>query len=130
MKKSFEQGMTLGKIPNQEIYGQLLDYAKSKDVPIYYGSSADNFDAYPNITFDSNNQLCGNYANYGDTGRNWITFEQFFEYCDNWEDNQPVKIKLNSEYTAEIINGKVKVGCQTFEFDAIKKLYNAIKNTP
>ena len=34
MKKSFEQGMTLGKIPNQEIYGQLLDYAKSKGIHV------------------------------------------------------------------------------------------------
>lgn len=38
-------------------------------------------------------------------------------------------IKLNSEYSAEILNGKVKVGCQEFTFDAIKKLHKAIKKS-
>lgn len=38
-------------------------------------------------------------------------------------------IKLNSEYSAEILDGKVKVGCQEFTFDAIKKLHKAIKKS-
>ena len=36
-------------------------------------------------------------------------------------------IKLNDELSAEILDGKVKVGCQEFTFDAIKKLNKAIK---
>jgi hypothetical protein len=43
-------------------------------------------------------------------------------------DYTPVlEVKLNDEYTAVIENGKVKVGCQTFEFERIEALYNAVK---
>jgi len=129
MKETFKQGIALGKIPNKEIYWQLIDYAKIKGVPVYSDTSINSFDEYPNITFDIG-EICGNCDGYGSTNKKWITFEQFFNYCDNWKDNQPVKVQLNSQYSAEIIDGKVKVGCKTFEFDAIEKLYNAIKNTP
>jgi len=129
MKKTFQERMALGKIPNAEIYQQLIDYAKSKGVPVFKHCSSIHISDFPNLSFN-NKEICGNGGNYGSSSKDWITFEQFFEYCDNWKDSQPVKIKLNSEYSAEIINGKVKVGCQTFEFDAIEKLYNAIKNTP
>ena len=44
--------------------------------------------------------------------------------------NHPdTKIKLNSKHTAEIIDGKVKVGCAVFEFGAIEELYEAIQDT-
>ena len=36
-------------------------------------------------------------------------------------------IQLNSEYSAEIGEDTVKVGCQEFTHDAVKKLYKAIK---
>jgi hypothetical protein len=48
-------------------------------------------------------------------------------YSDFKFDNDVKTIPLNSEYSAEILNGKVKVGCQEFTFDAIKKLNKAIK---
>lgn len=39
----------------------------------------------------------------------------------------PNKIRLNNNYMAEIKDGIVKVDCAEFTFDAIKKLYKAIK---
>lgn len=38
-----------------------------------------------------------------------------------------VEVKLNDTHTAVIENGKVKVGRQTFEFERIEALYNAVK---
>ncbi len=47
---------------------------------------------------------------------------------DRYEfDDETQSIPLNDEYTAEILDGKVKVGCAEFSFDAIKKLHKAIK---
>lgn len=38
-------------------------------------------------------------------------------------------IKLNDEYSAEIGEDTVKVGCTEFTHDAVKKLYKAIKQS-
>lgn len=38
---------------------------------------------------------------------------------------EPIKVKLNDSYTAEVFKDKVTVGCQTFSFDCINKLYQA-----
>jgi len=45
-----------------------------------------------------------------------------------WKRNDTEKLKLNSEYTAVLDrdNGVVKVGCQTFNFFTIRKLYELI----
>ncbi len=46
----------------------------------------------------------------------------------DYEFSDPLNIiKLNDDYSAEILDGKVKVGCAEFSFDAIKKLHKAIK---
>lgn len=37
------------------------------------------------------------------------------------------KLKLNSSYTAEILENKVRVGCQEFSFDIIEELYSLIQ---
>lgn len=42
------------------------------------------------------------------------------------EQNAPVEVKLNDEYSAKIENGSVQVGCQIIEFAAVEELYKAI----
>jgi hypothetical protein len=37
------------------------------------------------------------------------------------------RVVLNDDYTAEVLEGSVKVGCQTFSFDAVEQLYEAVK---
>ena len=123
--RTFQENDCLGNIPNAEIYWQLFEYAKSKGVPVYDRTEKSDSADYPNIFFDGDD-LCGLIKD-SDRVLNWITFEQFFEYCDNWSKCQPAKIKLNDEYTAEILDGKVKVCRQYFTFEAIEELYKATK---
>ena len=55
-----------------------------------------------------------------------ISFIEFMNKIDSIE----VKLKsveLNSNYTAEIHDGYVTVGCQNINFNKITELYNAIK---
>lgn len=124
--RTFQENDCLGNIPNAEIYQKLREYAASKGVPIYSEDNINTYNDYPNLRFDEGD-ICGNRSEVGSMDCNWITFEQFFEYCDNWNKCQPAKVKLNNEYTAEILDGKVKVGCQYFTFEAIEELYNATK---
>lgn len=39
---------------------------------------------------------------------------------------KPIRVSLNTEHTAEVLENSVKVGCQTFDFRVIKKLYDAV----
>lgn len=73
-----------------------------------------------------NSELCGFTLNLNNPF-NVITFEQFFEYCDNWEYNSPF-VKLNDTYNAEIKAKGIQVGCQFISFDAVKELYKRIEN--
>lgn len=38
-----------------------------------------------------------------------------------------IKVKLNDELEAEILDGFIQVGCQKIEFKKVKELYKAIK---
>ena len=40
---------------------------------------------------------------------------------------EPITVRLNGEYSATVFKNYVKVGCQTFEFDAIDRLYVAVQ---
>ena len=124
--RTFQENDCLGNIPNAEIWQQLREYAISKGVPVYQRDSIKSYTTYKNLKFFEG-EICGNRSVYGRDQENWITFEQFFEYCDNWSKCQPSKVKLNDEYTAEIQDGKVKVGCQYFTFEAIEELYKQIQ---
>jgi hypothetical protein len=124
MKRTFKDKTTVGQIPNAKIYEGLLDYARSKGVPIYSGSGGDEYDEFPNITFSSV-ELCGNCSTFGAEEKEWISIDQFFEYCDNWKQSL---IKLNDNYNAKINRDKqtIEVGCQTISFAAVEQLYKAI----
>lgn len=39
----------------------------------------------------------------------------------------PMRVRLNAEHTAEVTNTDVKVGCQTFSFDAVRALAAAVE---
>jgi hypothetical protein len=51
-----------------------------------------------------------------------------WRYCQKKQIPQwkPTFIGLNENHTAEILENKVKVGCQEFSFDAIHTLYNEV----
>ena len=44
-------------------------------------------------------------------------------------DDETKSISLNDEYSAEILDDTVKVGCQEFTHEAVKKLHKAIKQS-
>jgi len=122
--KTFSYNDVLRNIPNDTLYIALFDYARSKGVPIYHDTSKRDYEEYPNISFS-----CYHLTPNKSTDRDsctWINYEKFFEYCDNWNKIKDIEIKLNDNYNAIIKDGVVLVGCQTFEFEAIRKLYDAI----
>lgn len=123
MNKTFQQN-TVVHVPNVELFGFMIDYAKSKNVPVHTTKDAWG-DGYRNLNF-YHGELCGNSADFLSNSYKyeWITIEEFFNYCDNWKNNV---IQLTDEYKAEIDKEKkvVKVGCQTIPFDKIKQVYEA-----
>ena len=67
------------------------------------------------------------YITYGITLEIYQKEEEVETTLDElFEETKEIVIELNSEYKA-IITDVVKVGCQEFSFDIIKKLYKAIK---
>lgn len=125
MKKTFVENCIVGKIPNKEIYWEMIEYARLKGVPICSDTHKSDWDKYPNIIFTSS-KLTGNRSKYGDTSHTWITMEEFFECCDNWK---PSSLKLTSDYTAQIDfeNKIVKVGCQSIPFEKVMELSKMIQ---
>ncbi len=56
-----------------------------------------------------------------------LSVPDFLDYVSNWKPEKEYKVSLNSEYLAEIVDGKVKVGCQSFSFHAVKDLAKLIE---
>lgn len=106
--QTFRNDYVLKGIPSGKIYGQLVDYARSKGVPVYPETCESSYTVYPSLIFTSN-EICGISSKLSHTP---ITFEQFFQYCDNWSKCQPVTVKLNDEYTAKIEGNTVKEGAR------------------
>lgn len=128
----FKDRMTVGKIPNLEIYISLLKYAKSKGIKTSKDTETGWKDSYKmgfkNIAFDaSTNTLCGNSSYLGDsTNKMWITIDEFIDHCNSFKQS---KLELTSDYTANIdfSTEVVNVGCQKIPFKKVEELYNLIK---
>lgn len=62
---------------------------------------------------------------FSPTSGELISYSELLQRLDMCE----TKIRLNSEYTATIHKDSktVKVGCQSFSFDVVKELYEAIQ---
>ncbi len=59
----------------------------------------------------------------------YTSFESIGDFIKYIIDNQcppPINVKLNSGYTAIVSSANVTVGCQTFSFDSITELYEAV----
>jgi len=113
-----------------DIWKALLSYASDKNIPIYNKAdyTPDRYSAYPNLTF-LKNELCGSSHNKRlDIGRDWISIEEFIEYCDNYEKEQPIKLSLTNDYDAVVdkVNKIVNVGCQKIPFSKVEELYKLI----
>ncbi len=85
---------------------------------------------YPNYHFEFENQEIT--QNCADSNDNEYHFVSFNEFC-NYIKGKGIKIKppfkqelvLNGSYKAIVTKENVKVGCQEFSHDIIKKLYEA-----
>lgn len=128
-KRTFKENDCLGNIPNAEIYDTLVNYARSKGVPVsHYGLC---HREYPNLSFNiRGGLLCigPNRTPYPSNNRNWITFEQFFEYCDNWKECQVKEIRTGAGGIAKIDfeTRMVMYGNAAMAFDTIREIFNAI----
>lgn len=55
----------------------------------------------------------------------WISLEDLL-YTDKYKVRQPIKVKINSEYTAEVTD-VIKVGCTTVDQSKVEELLAAMK---
>lgn len=124
MKRTFQHKDLTNPLPNAELYEWLINYAKSKWVPVHEGTNKFYYKEYPRLAFISNEiNGCGTNDLHG---LNLITIEQFIEYCDNWEEVKgKAHLKLNEEYTAEINREKKQV-LFSISFEKIDELHKMI----
>lgn len=109
---------------NAELFVFLANYAKSKGVPVYVGTSKNSYiNGYTHLSFTSN-QFSGN----SEPNTRRLSVEEFIALCDEWAND---RVKLNDEYTATIDrkNQIVHVGCQEFTFESISNLHRKICNS-
>ena len=72
------------------------------------------------------------YNEYGIRGKGSVfifsNITSFIVECKQYMKGEikPVEVVLNDKYTATVCETGVKVGCQTFSFTAIQKLYSAV----
>jgi hypothetical protein len=126
MKKTFQNGVYV-VCYNWHVKKFLLEYALEVGVPVFSDAVRveETYDTYPNLTF-CRDEICGTSAGIEDyPERNWISVNEFMEYCDNWSASQPVTFKLTNDYDAKIDKADkvVNVGCQTIPYDVIDALY-------
>jgi hypothetical protein len=108
---------------NAELFEFLINYARSKDVPVYSGSSKSSYiEGFHHFNFDGEH-FSGNLK----PNRKEVSVEEFIALCDEWAKTD---VKLNSNYTAKIdrVHKIVHVGCQQFTFESISNLHRAICN--
>ena len=108
---------------NAELFEFLVNYARSKNVPVYEGTCKDSYnDGFRHLWFNGS-VFCGNTSSCSISKHK--TVEEFMALCDEWNNDD---VKLNADYTARIDrkNKIVNVGCQRFTFESINNLYVAI----
>jgi hypothetical protein len=108
---------------NAELFEFLVNYARSKGVPVFEGTSKDSYNNGYIYLWFSGVKFVG--ATPGYAIPNPISVEEFMALCDEWANDD---VKLNNDYTAKIDrkNKVVNVGCQKFSFESINNLHKAI----
>ena len=108
---------------NAELFEFLVNYARSKNVPVYEATCKDSYNAGFRHLWFNGSIFCE--ATPSCAINNHKTVEEFIALCDEWANND---VKLNDSYTANIDrkNQIVHVGCQQFSFESINNLYVAI----
>lgn len=95
------------------VYGDVLKTIVNKKYPRFYWDGDEN-------------SLCQTSARIGYKGYIWVSLEEFKAFLQGKSKYKtPFKqeLKLNSSYTATVSKDNVKVGCQSFTHDVVKKLY-------
>lgn len=80
--RTFEANDYIQNIPNSELYSELIKYAKNKGVKVQCNLSKKDFRNYPVLYYDNSEGLTG--LKFARPNDNLITFEDFFEFCENW----------------------------------------------
>lgn len=116
---------------NDDMQESLYKYAISKGVPVFpnaifpINGRKEYYIDWKNIAF-SRKVLSGNNMDKNAPTQNWITVEQFIEYCDSWKQLQVKIMPLSDNYDITIdYNDKIILaGCQTITFEKVKEIYN------
>lgn len=138
-QRTFSVGM-ICRFPNPELYGQAIEYARSKGVPVYFLTTKGSFKFFPNLEFSmSLGYLCGNNEKVG--LKSEITIPEFFHFCDNWipagskpsegeyfRQGDKVKVSNNGDYWREDCTFFGFTNCPNgFNYVVVTKLGDVVK---
>lgn len=90
-KETFAGRMKVTTVLTESIYNSLLDYAKSKNVPV---CEMANFEGWPFIGWAENNVVGWLSSETGATITK-ITIDDFIQYCDNYEPVSTENVTFN-----------------------------------
>ena len=111
-------------------YNLAAKYLIAIGVPFYAPSAphgADKFDnIFPYMVWDGEEITASKSKDKHNSYE--VQVDSFEEFITFFEIPVSIDVKLNDNYTAVVKrDGTINVGCQTFTFDAMKELYNAVK---
>lgn len=103
-------------------------------INVDWDSASENFDfeEYPYVNIDDETDETPNIylisKDYtADNGTPIKEVKKLKDILIKYEKRKEIKVTLNSQYIAIVKKDHVKVGCQTFSFEKVEELYNAIE---
>lgn len=119
------------KPANKELYQFLIDYAKGKGVPVYEGTSSDDFGEWPFLCFSDGDICNSKWVFNGDT---LVDTEHYMQLIDAYKPELPEKIQLPSigdwEVVVDFEKKRLKIGCQHVVFEKIDELIARLDGPP
>lgn len=130
MKHNFPKNVSIGctLVHNLKQGKEILHLAIDGGCEIYSKTITEIIDKkYPRFCWDDSRQeLCLTSDLINDKNYIWVSFEQFKAFLQGkGKYTVPFKqeLQLNSQYKAIVTKNDIKVGCQSFTHDVVKKLY-------
>ena len=125
MKHQLKENDTLANVTAEQ-WAVIKAIAKANDVPIFRTTLEREYpcENYAHLSM-LQGDLAGNRCIDGSDVA--LSFETFISKMLGTYKDPNIEVVLNDRHTAIVSKDSVKVGCQTFSYEVIERLYNASK---